>query len=231
MLNESFYSSNYKEARSRFVESATAAGATLSSYAVQFEGAAADEFTIDVAVLGTDGAPTLVVSSGLHGVEGFLGSAIQLAMLDELKTNSPKNIRWIFIHAINPVGFDRIRRFNEDNVDLNRNFLLSDSRYKGAPENYGRLNALLNPTTLPSKFEPFRLKAMWNIIRYGMRALKQCIAAGQYEYPRGIFFGGAEPSQAMEVIRSHCKQWIGSNPNVLHVDLHSGLGARTANTS
>ena len=58
-----------------------------------------------------------------------------------------------------------------------------------------------------------------------MGALKRCIAAGQYEFPRGIFFGGAKPSQAMEVIRKHCEQWIGSTQSVLHVDFHSGLGA------
>jgi len=223
-LNESFYSSSYEEARSRFVESVADAGATLSRYSLQCYDSTADELTIDVAILGPDDVPTLVISSGLHGVEGFLGSAIQLALLDELKTNAEQNIRWVFIHAINPFGFDRIRRFNEDNVDLNRNFLLQDSRYSGAPENYARLYALLNPKTAPSKIELFRLKAMWNVIRYGMGALKQCIASGQYEFPRGIFFGGGGPSQAMDVIRKNCQQWIGSTQAVLHVDFHSGLG-------
>lgn len=224
-MNESFYSSSYEQASSRFIESATAVGATLNRYSLQIPNAATDEFTIDVATLGPDGAPALVVSSGLHGVEGFLGSAIQLAMLDQLKTNSAKNIRWVFVHAINPFGFDRIRRFNEDNVDLNRNFILNNSKYEGAPENYSRLDALLNPKAELLRYEPFLLKAMWNIVRYGMGALKQCIAAGQYEYPRGIFFGGAGPSQAMEVIRKNCNQWIGSTQTVLHVDFHSGLGA------
>ena len=225
-MNESFFfSPTYEEARSRFIESATAIGATLSSYPLSIANANSDEFTIDVAVLGPDDAPALVVSSGVHGVEGFLGSAIQLAMLDEFKDDSAKNIRWVFIHAINPFGFGRVRRFNEDNVDLNRNFLLPNSQYAGAPTDYDRLNALLNPTTQPSRFEPFRLKAIWNIVRYGMAALKQCIAAGQYENPQGIFYGGAGPSQAMEVISQNCEQWIGSTQKVLHVDFHSGLGA------
>ena len=223
-MTESFYSSTYEEARRRFVESATAIGATLSKHALQIESAASDEFTIDVAVIGPDGAPTLVVSSGLHGVEGFLGSAIQLSMLEKLKTDTALNIRWVFIHAINPFGFARIRRFNEQNVDLNRNFLLPNCPYTGAPANYGRLNALLNPASEPSRYEPFRLKAMWHIVRYGMAALKQSIAAGQYEYPRGIFYGGSEPSRAMEVIGENCDQWIGSAQKILHVDFHSGLG-------
>ena len=94
----------------------------MSRYDVSCDGKTAGKFTIDVAVLGSDAAPAIVVSSGLHGVEGFLGSAIQLAMLEELKADTAKNIRWVFIHAINPFGFAQIRRFNEDNVDLNRNF-------------------------------------------------------------------------------------------------------------
>ena len=203
-MTESFYSSTYEEARSRFVKSATAAGATLSKHPLQIEDASTDEFTIDVAVSGPEDAPALVVSSGVHGVEGFLGSAIQLALLDQFKTNSAPRIRWVFIHAINPFGFARIRRFNEENVDLNRNFLLPDSPYTGSPANYRRLNTFLNPASKPSSYEPFRLKAIWSIVRYGMSALKQSIAAGQYEYPRGIFYGGSGPSQAMEAIRGNC---------------------------
>ena len=224
-MNEAFYSPTYEEARSRFVESATAAGAFLRSHSLTVEDATTGEFTIDVAILGPDRAPAIVVSSGLHGVEGFLGSAIQLSMLNEFENDTTKNIRWVFIHAINPFGFGRGRRFNEDNVDLNRNFLLPNSQYAGAPTDYGRLNALLNPTTQPSRCEPFRLKAIWNIVRHGMAALKQCIAEGQYEYPRGIFYGGAGPSQAMEVIRKNCQQWIGTTKKVLHIDFHSGLGS------
>ena len=224
-MNESYYSSTYEEAKRRFIESATAAGGTLNSYPLSIKNVASDEFTIDVAVFGPDGAPTLVVSSGLHGAEGFLGSAIQLAMIDEFEPDTAQNIRWVFIHAINPVGFAQLRRFNEQNVDLNRNFLLPGSQYEGAPAYYGQLNSLLNPISAPSRFEPFRLKALWTIARYGMGALKQCIASGQYDFPKGIFYGGDKPSQAMEVIRTNCEQWIGSARKVIHLDFHSGLGA------
>ena len=58
-----------------------------------------------------------------------------------------------------------------------------------------------------------------------MKALQQSIAAGQYEYPSGIFYGGSKPSRSMEVIRENCEQWIGSTQKVIHVDFHSGLGA------
>ncbi len=198
----------------------------MSSYPLHIEdGAEGEDFTIDVAVLGPEDAPTLVTSSGVHGVEGFLGSAIQLAQLDELRGDIASDVRWVFIHGVNPFGFSRIRRFNVKNVDLNRNFLSDDSQYTGAPAGYDRLNGFLNPATPPSRFEPFRVKAIWNIARYGMSALKQCVARGQYNYPRGIFFGGSGPSQAFQVIKENTADWIGPAKRVLHVDFHSGLGA------
>ena len=224
-LNESFYSSSYQEAKSRFVASSIAIGAKLTSYPLSIENDPSDKLSIDVAVVGPDDAPALVVSSGLHGVEGFLGSAIQLAMLDQIKADIVTDVRWVFIHAINPFGFSRIRRFNGDNVDLNRNFLPTDSRYTGAPEGYSQLDALLNPATEPSRFEPFRVKAMWSIFRFGLATLRQCIAAGQYEYPQGIFYGGSGPSPAMNVFEENCAHWIGAARKIIHVDVHSGLGA------
>ena len=224
-LSKSHFSSSYEEAKRRFTEAADRAGARMSSYSIEIDGAAADEFTIDVAILGPAQAPALVSSSGVHGVEGFLGSAIQLAQLQKLRGQVVDDVRWVFIHAVNPFGFSQIRRFNELNVDLNRNFLPDVCQHAGASAGYVRLNNFLNPQTPPSRFEPFLVKAIWNIARYGMGSLKQSIAQGQYEYPRGIFYGGSAPSQAVQVINQHSAEWIGPAKQVLHVDFHSGLGA------
>ena len=223
-MTESFFSSTYEEAKRRFVMAAARVGARMSSYPIEIEGAAGEELTIDVAILGPTEAPALVSSSGVHGAEGFLGSAIQLAQLHELDGEVSDDVRWVFIHAVNPFGFSRIRRFNEENVDLNRNFLSDDSQYTGASADYDRLNDFLNPTTPPSRMEPFRVKAVWNIARYGMKSLKQSIAQGQYDYPRGIFYGGSGPSRAFHVIHENAANWIGQAKQVLHVDFHSGLG-------
>jgi hypothetical protein len=46
-----------------------------------------EKLAIDVALIGTQDASRLVmISSGVHGVEGFAGSAIQLSILAQLKT-------------------------------------------------------------------------------------------------------------------------------------------------
>jgi hypothetical protein len=46
----------------------------------------------------------------------------------------------VFVHALNPFGFKHHRRVNEDNVDLNRNFLTAEEwvEVKALDPNYAR---------------------------------------------------------------------------------------------
>jgi len=62
--------------------------------------------------------------SGTHGVEGYCGSGAQVDWLrrEEFKV-LPADTGVLIIHAINPYGFAWTRRVNEDNVDLNRNWV------------------------------------------------------------------------------------------------------------
>lgn len=87
----------------------------------------------------------IIHCSGTHGIEGYLGSAIQLRFLHELFLQQEKQLRTnnvhapptkntpvkkvLLIHAINPYGMRHHRRTNENNVDLNRN-VLSDAMWK-----------------------------------------------------------------------------------------------------
>ena len=222
-MDSAHFSGTYSEARHRFRSAAERLGAALSSCRV--DGGFADDLTIDVALIGADDSPAVLVSSGVHGVEGFFGSAVQLAFLNRLsEAPSSSNVKYVLIHALNPYGFSSLRRFNEDNVDLNRNFLASDEGYSGAPEGYGELNRLLNPRSPPSRFDPFRLKALWHIRRRGLQSIKQSVAGGQYEYPRGLFFGGSCACQSTRLVRENCDAWLGRSASCVHVDLHTGLG-------
>ncbi|KAL9182926.1 hypothetical protein ACHAXT_004205 [Thalassiosira profunda] len=75
----------------------------------------------------------IIHSSGTHGVEGYLGSAVQLRFLHELflenqnlhrsPDNSGRVRKILLIHSVNPYGMRHHRRTNENNVDLNRNVL------------------------------------------------------------------------------------------------------------
>ncbi len=221
------YSQNYAAARRRFRDLALAANAQLEQHPVNIKGRENGSLTIDVAIIGRpDPHWSVVLSSGLHGVEGFFGSALQCAWLKQVAATglTPEDGNIVLIHAINPYGFESLRRTNEDNVDLNRNFLMSDGDYHEVPDGYETLNGFLNPPSPPSGFEPFRLKALWNIWRIGLPALKNSIAGGQYEFPRGLFFGGHGPSKSALIIQDGIERWILGARDIVHIDFHSGLG-------
>ncbi len=88
----------------------------------------------------------LFLASGTHGVEGLCGSGIQHFLLrDGVAARVPDDVALVLLHAVNPFGFAWLRRVNEDNVDLNRNFLDHAAPH---PENadYDGLADAVNPS-------------------------------------------------------------------------------------
>jgi hypothetical protein len=224
----SLYSADYSTARKRFRQASARFGLQLQSHPIDERGPSGEELSIDVALSpGRSSDALLVLSSGIHGVEGFFGSAVQLAVLEHLygQSGSLPPIRLLLLHGLNPFGFAWLRRFNEENVDLNRNFPLEGEAFKGSPPGYAALDGLLNPKRPPSAWEPFTAKALLTIARHGMRALKQAVAGGQYDFPKGLFFGGSRPSRTHELLTAHFEGWLGESREVVHLDFHTGLGA------
>lgn len=223
------FSPDYATARHRFRQAASNAGWSLEAHPIGVAEPDGGELTIDVACSPTqDTDKSLIVSSGMHGVEGFFGSAVQLGLLEQWDSRSAPRVRHVFLHALNPFGFAWIRRVDEHNVDPNRNFLLPGERYAGSPGGYAGLDGLLNPQCPPSRWEPFALKALWAIGRHGMPALRQAVAEGQYEFPRGLFFGGTGPSRTHQLLGENLGRWLKGSRDVVHLDLHTGLGPNGA---
>ena len=150
-----YFSPDYATARSRFRLAAQQAGGRLSSLALAPAGPGGDDLTIDIAWLGAHTPQRAFIhSSGVHGVEAFAGSAIQVRWLVEGSRELPRDTAIILVHVLNPYGMAWLRRVNEHNVDLNRNFLGANDAYAGAPDGYSPLDAFLNPTS-PPEFELF----------------------------------------------------------------------------
>ncbi|HLW68054.1 MAG TPA: M14 family metallopeptidase [Gemmataceae bacterium] len=222
------FSPDYETARARFREAADRLGWTLHAYPIGSNGPKGENLTIDVAV----SSPTkkncvLVLSSGLHGVEGFFGSAVQLAFLERWQRESgpPADVRYVLLHGLNPFGFAWSRRFDAGNIDPNRNFLLDGEAYSGSPAEYSNFDVLLNPRRPPANWDPlFYAKALWAIACHGKAALKQALVTGQYDFPKGLFFGGNGPSRTKEIVQEHFKSWVDNAKIVAHLDFHTGLG-------
>ena len=85
----------------------------------------------------------------------------------------------VFVHAINPHGFAWRRRWNENNVDLNRNFLEAgwepdgDPRYRESLRAYEELMGFLNPPSAPSRFEAYTPKMLARIFATGWEAWRR----------------------------------------------------------
>jgi hypothetical protein len=222
------FSSDYFTARKWFREAAERLGWASHAYPIGITGPQGEDLTIDVAASSPAGTDcVLVLSSGLHGVEGFFGSAVQLALLErwEHESGLPVGVRCVLLHGLNPFGFAWSRRFDADNIDPNRNFLLEGEEYSGGSTRYARFNTLLNPERPPSRWDLFHLRALGAVVRHGKPALKQALVTGQYDFPKVLFFGGRGPSRTKTIVQQHLKSWIGSARTVTHVDFHTGLGA------
>lgn len=222
------FSPDYATSRQRFRDAAAALGLALEAHSIGECGPDGTDLTIDAAIMSNcDAEHTLVISSGLHGVEGFLGAAVQLGLLRSWHASRAglPRVRCVLLHALNPFGFAWRRRVNETNVDLNRNLLPQDESYSGSPDGYASLDALLNPRRALPRAELVTLKFLLAITRHGMPALKQSIAFGQYDYPQGLFYGGDNPSRTHEILSTHFDRWLGNSARVMHLDFHSGLGA------
>jgi hypothetical protein len=224
-----FFSPDYVTARDRFRDAAQRAGASLDALVLEPHGPHQEELSIDIARLGERGAPrALLHTCGLHGVEAFAGSAVQLAVL-ATPPAVPAGCEFVMVHVLNPYGMAWLRRSNENNVDLNRNFPRDRERRDDTPGLYCRLDPLLNPASPPAP-DAFPLKLAVFALRHGLLATRQAIAEGQFEYPQGLFFGGKSlepgPSAYFDWLRHH----LGNAEFVLALDFHTGLGRRGETT-
>src|SRR5690242_16518930 len=81
----SYFSPDYAAARARFREGLEKAGGRLEGLQLDARGPGGENLTIDVGWFGAERPRRVLLhSSGVHGVEAFAGSAIQLQLLDDL---------------------------------------------------------------------------------------------------------------------------------------------------
>jgi Protein of unknown function (DUF2817) len=221
----SILSPTYASARTAFLEAAAGAGAEIAHLAHPETGLEGEELAIDVAWFGPrDAENVLMVMSATHGVEGFAGSALQTRWLNEHGQKLPENASLLFVHAVNPFGFSWTRRVNEDNVDLNRNFIDF-----AAPlphnEGYDTIADLLVPNDWSEESQATTTTALLGMVEEkGFPWLQQAASGGQYSSPTGIFFGGVQRTWSNLRIQEICETYLGAARRVAIIDLHTGLG-------
>jgi hypothetical protein len=191
------------------------------------------DLTIDWLYIPAQAQPRrlLILTSGIHGVEGPVGSAVQRHFLTAVLPGADlAEMGVLAVHALNPFGFRHMRRVTENNVDLNRNLDVVEAIFGFENPGYRTISDLLNPAE-PVDLDGlsqrlFAERAVFQILRHGMPTLRQAALQGQYEQAHGIYFGGQgfEPHKPeLERLFTRVMRDYGA---VMTIDLHTGYGER-----
>lgn len=220
-----FYSENWYQATDKFSRQASQYG-DLSWCVVDNH-----KFDIPYVTIG-NGPHKIVFNSGIHGIEGYFGSAAQLFFMDKFAPHISDKFKQkysiVLIHAINGWGMQhRMREVmdckNGGLVDLNRNFGVDFSSQETLPQNpkYEMSHDLLlsKPDAVHKKnaIKAFRNKHLndgaWDAISFG-----------QYKHPYGLFYGGAEPMIENKMTLSIYDKIMRDAKSLTSIGLHTGLG-------
>ena len=223
----SYFANTYTGSRRKFQQACLQAGIEIEHYVHTLRGINDEELATDVARIGPQDAETIIfLTSATHGVEGFGGSGVQVGMLlDEKRPLLPDGTALVLIHGVNPFGFSWCRRVNEDNIDMNRNFV--DHAGKNYPEN--DLFELLYPHAVPkrwkdSDFQECNEKLAKLAEEYGVVDVRKALTKGQYFHSDSVHFGGQSASWSNETLYKICNKELANAKNGILIDLHTGLG-------
>lgn len=234
-MNESLFTSSYRADREAFLaevaqfESATSRTAQHHSFSVD----AADDLTVSIAEFPAPKPERVyVVCCGIHGVEGYTGSAIMRALMrDALPRLDRGNTGIVLVHALNPYGFANFIRVNRKSVDLNRNCAAhGEGLFSSQNREFEALRSVLGPTrpvslALKDKLR-FYLGIGQALALSGSQAMRQATLSGQYFDPRGVFYGGSQVEPEIAFFQEIFARIAHTYAEVLLTDLHTGYGVR-----
>ncbi|MCU0271242.1 MAG: M14 family metallopeptidase [Acidimicrobiales bacterium] len=226
----------YDECRARFRRVASELRLPVWSHTIDPPGPSGQRLAIDAVRIGAARPRrALTVLSGVHGVEGFLGSALQCRLVQTVVGRAasgtlPDDVAVVVVHAVNPWGMAWWRRQNESNVDLNRNWR-RDTLEPAHNEAYDELHPYACPDTaeLPS-VEALVVDALRLVDERGLAWVRDGITRGQYRHADGLHYGGERTEASNRFLEEVVTEHVGGVELALTLDLHTGHGPRGAVT-
>ena len=206
-------------------------GTQISSYAIDAE----DGLYIDSFYLPSTGEKTnlVVLTTGVHGMEGYIGSVMLDVFFEEIYPTLNCDTTGVLVVAnVNPYGMKYKRRYNENNVDLNRNFILDwDSFDLSSNKDYPEVVSFLQPEgKIGNGFWHeigFYASLAKEAVTKGADKVSDALLTGQYEYPAGVYYGGKGDEKSTAYLKSVFQACLdGEYENLVHIDIHSGYGPR-----
>jgi len=188
-----------------------------------------DDLSIDKVIIKSKNKTKnrLVFSSGLHGIEGYVGHcAIKLFILELLKTLSD-DTEVIIYHTINPYGMKNYRRSNENNIDLNRNFSSND--FSSENKAYKKAIDFFTPVTYKG-IKTANLAYYKNIgkaiLKHGSETFKEATLLGQNSFNEGIYYSGKDFEKSTLYMQKEFNSLFSDIDKLVYIDLHTGYGPR-----
>lgn len=216
-------------------------GAETAAYPIRYPNS--PSLTVDTVYLppSRQAKNLIVLLSGQHGVEAPPGSAIQRDFLEGCGIDHAQT-GVLIIHAMNPYGFKYGRRFNHNNVDLNRN------AYDGETESgenfpgrkirnpvYDELSPILKRPTTTYFHElislPAILKSILNSDKGIVGGVFDILEAfgGQYQDPVGPYYGGNDVEPETALVQNLLARHVPDYQNAVVFNIHTGIGKYAIN--
>ncbi len=175
----------------------------------------------------------VIVTTGVHGIEGYIGSVMLDVFFEEIYTGIDTEKTGVLVVAnVNPYGMKYHRRYNENNVDLNRNFIIDWENFDLASnKDYPEVKEFLQP-------EGKIGNALWHEVGFYLSLAKEALTkgadkvsdallTGQYEYANGVYYGGTGDEKSTTYLKGVFDDCLeGEYKNLVHIDIHSGYGPR-----
>ncbi len=236
-----YFAESYEQCRIKFRQSAAKIIPLFENVEVSWLSVASEidsDLTMDYCYIPAqkEQKRLLILMSGIHGVEGYVGSAVQQMFLSEMvptlnyQDQNHQDLGILIVHAINPYGFKYKRRVSENNVDLNRNCMADPEGFQSQNKGYAALNGWLNKNRKLNVTEFnhffFPLYSVQKMLKHSKKIIRQAILQGQYDYKNGIYYGGQSLEPNIKLLTGLLKRVGKEYETVFAIDLHSGYGKR-----
>lgn len=214
------------QATRRFILACESQGVTATTLIHPLPDSEGNPISLDVGFFGEPNASRLlVIVSGMHGVESLPGAAIQVGWIESGGAQLlPPDTAVLMVHQANPWGCAYRRRFNEDNIDLNRNFL-DFSLPLPVNDNYPSIHDQLKPGTTLGDFGERSGDFLAELVAgEGIDSVIDLLMAGQHQFPYGFGFGGQETAWSHRSLAQLMAAYAPGRERVCYLEIHSGLG-------
>lgn len=230
-LAADYFPSDYEHSKKRFINNGHKIQNKFQNVVMKSIEVGAEKLTMDTIFIPAQKTPQnlIIISSGNHGVEAYAGSAMQSLFIKEiLKTLDLSETGVLLIHAMNPWGFKYHRRGTENNVNLNRNFDLTNDLFAIKNPGYTSVREFIEiPKKVMSAWDAPSKNLIWEMLTnkdVTRQSLTEAISKGQYEYARGLNYGGNKfETQTLDII-SLLREVATPYRAIFSIDMHTGLG-------